>query len=156
MKKLYVIAVLLFLSGCADHINEKQGTHINVIPVAYSFSINSQSDDIIKNKLNTFINHHGLKNKKGHWEISIYKDDIKEQEIKYQQFLGEFGYTINQIKTVELQDKPYFIVTVSFITQQIEYQICGYEQIDYYGSNNIGCYTESNRWHSMVNPENAM
>lgn len=156
MKKLYAIAILLILSGCADHINEKKGTYINVIPVTYSFSINSQSDEIVKNKLDTFIRQHGLKNKKGHWKISIYKNDIKEQEVKYQQLLGEFGYTLNQIKTVELQDKPYFLITVSFMTQQIEYQICDYEQIDYYGSNNIGCYTENNRWHSMVNPKNAM
>ena len=156
MKKLYVIAVLIFLSGCADHINEKKGSHINVIPVTYTLSINSLSDEIIKKRVNDFIQKYNIENKKGRWELSIVSSEMKVQEDKYQRILSEFGYTINQIKTMELNESRHFTVIIAFITQRIEYEICDYEQIDYYGSTNIGCYTENNRWHSMVNPENAL
>ncbi|MBB1314735.1 hypothetical protein [Aliivibrio sp. SR45-2] len=156
MSRLYVIAVLLFLSGCADHINEKQGTRINVIPVVYSLSINSSDNDIIKEQISVFIQKYDIKNKNGHWELLIASNEITIQEGKYQQLLNKFGYTLNQIKTVERKGESHFSVTIAFATQRIEYEICDYEQIDYYGSTKIGCYTENNRWHSMVNPENAM
>lgn len=156
MKRFLVIAMLLLLSGCVDHIHEKQGAYINIIPVTYSFSINSENDEVIKNKLKQFIYKHDIENKKGYWEVTIYKDENETKKIKYQQLLDEFGFTINQIKMINVSKKPYFTVMFSFITQRIEYQSCGYEQVGYYGSNNIGCYTENNRWHSMVNPEKAI
>ena len=82
MKKLYVIAVLIFLSGCADHINEKKGSHINVIPVTYTLSINSLSDEIIKKRVNDFIQKYNIENKKGRWELSIVSSEMKVQEDK--------------------------------------------------------------------------
>ncbi|MGR6833237.1 hypothetical protein [Aliivibrio wodanis] len=156
MKKTITILFLLFLSGCADHINEKQGSHINVVPITYSISINSQDSAVVQSAISQFIEKHGIKNKKGYWVISIAKNDVLRLESIYQQYLQELGYDLNQMKTEAVSDKEHFKVSLSFSTQRIEYEICDYEQIDYYGSTSLGCYTESNRWHSMVNPKNAM
>lgn len=156
MKKTLTILFILLLSGCAEHINEKQGTHINVVPITYSISINSQETKVVQNTIFRFIEKHDIKNQKGHWILSIAKSDVEELESTYQGYLQDFGYDLNQMNTEIVSDKAHFKATISFSTQRIEYEVCDYEQIDYYGTTNLGCYTESNRWHSMVNPENAM
>lgn len=156
MKKTLTILFLLLLSGCADHINEKQGTHINVVPITYSISINSPDTAVVQSTISRFIEKHNIKNKKGYWILSIAKGEVVRLESAYHGYLQDFGYNLNQMKTDIVSDKAHFKVRLSFLTQRIEYEVCDYEQIDYYGSTNLGCYTESNRWHSMVNPENAM
>lgn len=155
-----LVFFLLLLSGCADRVAERRGTQLDVVPVSYSLSlkIKPKQNRSAEKELNQFL----LDNKKliltQHielvWKTKIGKlwadkskerllnDGVNKKNISVIQgkagFNGRFDYQIN--------------ITV----HKVLLTVCPYPKNSHYSEAQDGCYTESARWQSMVNPQKML
>lgn len=157
MRALIISVVLAAaLVGCADHIEEPRGTSIEVIPVTYQFKLTETSQEHLSERLNTFIDKHPTLVTRAEWRIQIAgkNGDSLYQSAKKQ--LIEAGVSSNRIVYFKHQKSGQFKVEVAATVHQVKLEICHQEQVGKYGRGSLGCNTDTSRWQSMVNPQNAI
>lgn len=157
MRALLISLVLgVALVGCADHIEEPRGTSIEVIPVTYQFKLTETNQAQFAERLSTFIEKHPTMVTRAEWKIQIAgtHGDSLYQSAKRQ--LIEAGVDSNRIVYFKHQKSGQFKIEVAATVHQVKLEICHQERVGEYGRGSLGCNTDTSRWQSMVNPQNAI
>ncbi|MEZ8193861.1 hypothetical protein [Vibrio cortegadensis] len=162
MIKQYMVILIatLLLSGCAEHVAERTGTQIDVVPVTYSLAlkIKPQQHKAAQDELDEFIaNHWKLivdqevtlvwrTNLGQKWakktRTSLIKNGVDEKQIAVTQANAGFGERFD----FEIKTRVHKAIV----------SICDYAAVGHHGETNDGCYSDNARWQSMVNPENML
>ncbi|MFM2589803.1 hypothetical protein [Vibrio sp. TBV020] len=157
MKTLIASFVIVAaLSGCADHISEPRGTTIEVVPVTYQFKLNTKQQTQFSERLSTFIQRHPDLVTQADWEISAAESRGGSLYQVAKKKLMDAGVEPSHIRYVKQQADEYFMVEVSATTHQVKLEVCHQDQVGKYGYGSLGCNTDTSRWQSMVNPQNAL
>lgn len=145
------------LSSCAETVSERKGIAVDVVPMAYSLSldINTKSRDESKERIEHYLN--------AHWSQIINQTVVLESRSpialkavnRTYSFLVAKGVSPKHIiKRVEKQSSvDPFDFRLSFQTHNVITPLCEYSSVGHYGETTLGCYSEGARWHSMIHPQ---
>ncbi|PJC86111.1 hypothetical protein CSW98_11095 [Vibrio sp. HA2012] len=165
MRHLFTVSVLLGISasltGCVDHIAERQGAEIQLVPVTYSIgiSIKQGQEEKARQELDTYVQSHWNKVTTQNVRMLWYTGKGKTLADNYYRYL--LGLGIDKTK-LHLQEAPQGMELVPFdmqlqtVVHRAVVEVCDYEKIGNYGMSAQGCYTDSARWQSMVAPEKML
>ncbi|RTZ14458.1 hypothetical protein EJ063_16215 [Vibrio aquaticus] len=151
-----VIALATTLAGCADHIAESRGTHIEVVPTTYQFELNTVETKTVSARVDQFVAKYPQLAHNAKWVIST---KGKHGEVLYssaKQQLESLGISTSRIEHQVQSHNARFEFRLSATINQTKLEVCHQEQVGRYGYGSLGCTTDVNRWQSMVNPHNAM
>lgn len=164
MKNLILpLIFILGLSGCAEHVSERYGTEIQVVPVTYSIDveIKDKKSKEAWNELDDYV--------KKHWDmvatqmVSIYWNSKSGKQLaeKYAKYLLSQGIDSHKLFVQESRkgsSAPQFKqdLRLETVVNKAIVSTCGYESIGNFGVEANGCYAEGARWQSMVNPEKML
>ncbi|MCG7497035.1 hypothetical protein MHO82_09170 [Vibrio sp. Of7-15] len=162
MKKLALIlaACFLVLSGCADYVGESRGAQIEVVPVTYSMSLKVKPDqqDKARAKLDGFINEHWqYVSSQGATIVWRTKSGKEVADMYYKQLLSR-GVSQDKL-SIEQGDAGFgarFDLELKTTVHKSILPICDYPRVGHYSELARGCFSESARWQSMVNPEKML
>ncbi|PWI35237.1 hypothetical protein DI392_02930 [Vibrio albus] len=165
MRHLFSLLILsgvsVVLSGCAEHIAEREGAEIQVVPVTYSIGITIKKDkqDKARQELDNYVQSHWLKVTTQKVNLVWYTKPGKALADHYYQYLLEQGVNKDKVtlnKAMDTTGKVPFDMKFQTMVYRSVVEVCDYEKIGNFGQTNIGCYTDSARWQSMVYPENML
>ncbi|CED57501.1 hypothetical protein ACU5DF_07750 [Aliivibrio wodanis] len=159
-KTVLLVLAALSISGCAEHISERNGTKVDVVPVTYSLSLKVKPEQFksAEKELNIFLNEHKkliLTQKITlTWRTKLGKEWVNETQKRLLiKGVSEHNITVEQNRAGFGERFDYEIkVTV----HKALLSVCQYPKVGHYGEPGDGCYSESARWQSMVNPEKML
>lgn len=162
MKKLALILGVcsLILTGCADHVGESRGAQLEVVPVTYSMSVKVKPDqqDKALEKLDGFIDEHWqYVSSQGATIIWRTKSGKYVAEVYYKQLLSR-GVSQDKL-IIEQGDAGFgarFDLELKMTVHKSVLPVCDYPRVGHYSEITRGCFSESARWQSMVNPEKML
>lgn len=163
-------------SGCADHVSERSGTHLDVVPLTYTIGIKIQDGKQAKanEKLAEFTDKY--------WQIIVEQGATiswrtHAGESLAQQYYGQLasrGVNTSDLILAQMQpveknslknengtghqklSSDYFDLEVKTTVHKIISDVCQYPKVGHYDELNDGCTIEANRWKSMVHPEKML
>lgn len=150
----------LALTGCADHVGETRGTQIEVVPVTYSMSLKLKPDqkDKARAKLDGFISEHWQDvSSQGATIVWRTKSGKEVADMYYKQLLSR-GVSQDKL-TIEQGEAGFgarFDVELKMTVHKSVLPVCDYPRAGHYSELAQGCFSESARWQSMVNPEKML
>ncbi len=167
---IFVMLTLGLITGCADHVSDRSGTQLDIVPVTYSIDIIITSDKQSKanEKLTEFTDKH--------WQIIVNQGAIITWQTQTGKNLAQQYYAqltsrgvntshliLTQVNT-ELKDSleqektnaEYFDLQVKTTVHKIISEACQYPKVGHYDELSDGCALEANRWKSMVHPEKML
>jgi hypothetical protein len=164
------LLALCLISGCADHVSGHSGTQLDVVPVTYSIGIKIKDGEQAKanEKLTGFTTKY--------WKIIVNQGATISWQSNAGKVMAQQYYTQLASRGVNVSDlildqtqgtqnndaeqqnvKPeYFDVEVKTTVHRIIGDVCQYPKVGHYDELSDGCSSESNRWKSMVHPENML
>jgi hypothetical protein len=156
MRYLLIISVFLFVSGCAERIDERTGIQVELVPIAYTFkaSVNSENLKQVENKISEY--------------VSIHRDKVLSEQIVFT-WSSEFAKNIaNKTKNKLLKQgvdpknihiyesngrNSKFDLVIALEQYQVLVPVCEYSKVNRYGFRESDCFVESARWQSIQHPE---
>ncbi|PWI35223.1 hypothetical protein DI392_02860 [Vibrio albus] len=162
MKKIITaIFIAGLLSGCAEHIAEREGAEIQVVPVTYSLgvSIKKGNQEKAREQLDQYARSHWDKVTTQMVSLIWYSRDGKKLADNYYQYLlgqGVDKYKLSVTKGRHVTDEKPFDLKFETMVNRAVVKVCDYEKVGNYGHNEVGCYSDGARWQSMVNPEKML
>lgn len=150
----------LALTGCADYVGETRGTQIEVVPVTYSMSLKVKPDQKAKAraKLDGFIDEHWQDvSSQGATIVWRTKSGKEVADMYYKQLLSR-GVSQDKL-TIEQGEAGFgarFDVELKMTVHKSVLPVCDYPRVGHYSELAQGCFSESARWQSMVNPEKML
>ena len=168
MKKITMMSVVVagllggcLLSGCAEHIAERDGAQIQVVPVTYSLgvTIKKGKQDKAREQLDNYAKTHWDKVTTQMVNLVWYTKAGKMLANNYADYLLEQGVDKNKLTVTEAANvvhNQHFDLKFETIVNRTIVEVCGYEKIGNYGQTKDGCYADAARWQSMVNPEKML
>lgn len=151
-----VIALATTLVGCADHIAELRGTHIEVVPTTYQFELNTAEPKTVSARVDQFVTKYPQLADNAKWVISTKGKQGAALYALAKQQLESHGISNGRIEHKVQSHNARFEFRLSATINQTKLEICHQEQVGRYGYGSLGCTTDVNRWQSMVNPQNAI
>ncbi|MDN3681430.1 hypothetical protein QWZ04_13970 [Vibrio tapetis subsp. quintayensis] len=162
--KQFIVSILLFaISGCADLVEERQGTAIEVVPITYSLQLNIKNNDVkaVKQKLDDFVEQHW--NMVSNQSVSLTWNSKKAEKLSkdYLQYLISLGLDREKLSLSKQEfsadDEREFDIKIDVLTHSAVVPLCDYYRLDQSSQQrNEGCFAETNRWISMTNPEKPL
>lgn len=172
MRQLFSLVMLsglsLALSGCVEHISEREGAEIQVVPVTYSVGISIKKDqkEKAREELDRYVQEHWDKVTTQTVTLQWYTPEGKDLADDYYQFLLGKGVDKNKVSMEKAQNSKAsntgnttnapFDMTLQTVVNRSVVEICDYEKVGLYGLTKQGCYTDGARWQSMVYPEKML
>ncbi|PJC86097.1 hypothetical protein CSW98_11025 [Vibrio sp. HA2012] len=159
-----IITAIIFvalLSGCAEHIAERKGAEIQIVPVAYTLgiSIKNGKQDKAREQLDKYTKSHWDKVTTQMVNLTWYTPAGKKLADSYYRYLLGQGLDENKLAVKEAvagaDEKP-FDMKFETIVNRAVVEVCAYEKVGNFGRNQEGCYSDGARWQSMVNPEKML
>lgn len=153
--KTYLLMALLAggLTGCVDHVVEPRGTVVEAVPVHYEFSTTSLKRTEIAPRLEHFIQQHQLQGSAVSWQVATRSASMASLVDKV---LDKHQVPNARRVNNSLPPDSRFSVSIVATDIQVRLEVCHQEKVGQYGSGHQGCYTDGNRWQSMVNPDKSM
>jgi hypothetical protein len=151
------VTLTLTLSGCTNTEQVRRGPVIDVFPVTYTLSLQTDKNNVIKSRqeLASFIeaNSEILFNQ----PVTLFwatQNGLKfKQEAKRE--LTALGVPSDNIQEQRIDGDAnnHFDFQISVKQHKVVVPICKLAKVDNYDGVESGCYTESMRWQSMERPE---
>lgn len=163
MRKLLIPLLCVGIVACAEHVDERRGTEIQVVPITYSIDVEIKNNKSKQawNELDDYVTKH--------WDmvatqkVSIYWNSkpgkaLADKYAKYLLSQGVDSHKLYVLESVEGGSTPQFKqdLRLETVVNKAVVSTCGYEAIGGFGLERNGCYTEGARWQSMVNPEKML
>lgn len=159
MRKLIIPLFCLLLTACAEHIAERNGTEIQIVPVTYAIDVEIKANKTTKawQELNSYA--------EKHWDIlttqsvNIYWKSKQGKALadKFAEHLLSQGVDNKKLHVLPLNEDSNsnfaHDLRLETVVNRVVTNTCGYEMIGNFGREANGCYAEGARWQSMVNPE---
>ncbi|SON49514.1 hypothetical protein [Vibrio tapetis] len=161
--KQFIVGIFLFVtSGCADLVEERQGTAIEVVPVTYSLQLNIKNNDVkaAKQKLDDFVEQHW--SMVSNQPVTLTWNSKKGQKLSkdYLQYLISLGLDREKLSLGKQQygtDERAFDIKIDVMKHSAIVPLCDYYRLDQSAQKRSeGCFAETNRWISMTNPEKPL
>jgi len=158
MNKLIILFASIWLVSCVDTVAERQGVMIEVVPVTYSVQVNVKKNNQkeAKQHLNEFVDLHWKvitsQPVKLEWTTPVGKKLADE----YKAYLISLGVGQEQlavIKSPHNAGEKVFDMKLSTTKHRAVAPLCDYYKVGHLGRLSDGCFSESNRWLSIANPE---
>ncbi|MDB1123130.1 hypothetical protein [Vibrio algarum] len=160
IKPLTIIFSALVLSACVDKIAERNGVQLQVVPITYSLdlSVKKEKNDAAWRELDQYVENNWEKIVSQQLTFTWYSDTGKKLAEDYQKHLLSKGINRNQITLSQgiLQEDMTKDLKFEIIVNKVFSEVCGYEKSGTFDNSVGGCYAESARWQSMVNPEKML
>ncbi len=162
MKQFIVSIFLLVINGCADLVEERQGTAIAVVPITYSIQLNIKNNNVkaAKEKLDDFVEQHW--NIVSNQPVALTWNSKKGEKLSkdYLQYLISLGLDREKLslsKQAYKTDAREFDIKLDVLKHSAVVPLCDYYRLDLSGQERSeGCFSEGNRWISMTNPEKPL
>lgn len=161
-KNIFVSAAILLLSvsGCADSVHERRGTQLDVVPVSYSLNlkIKAQQNASAQQELQQFLLEHKKLVLSQPIELIWQTKMGKKWADKTQQQLLNDGVDRKNITLVQ-GDAGFngrFDYQIKVTVHKVLLSVCPYFKNGHYSESLDGCYSDSARWQSMVNPQKML
>ncbi|PMH46708.1 hypothetical protein BCU68_01345 [Vibrio sp. 10N.286.49.B3] len=152
--------LFLLLSGCAEHIGERQGTQMDVIPVHYSMAVKvkPKQSKAAQKEVDQFINDHWNVIVNQTVELNWRTKEGQKWATKIEQDLLKRGVNRDNLSVSQVSAGfgERFDFEVKATVHKVMASVCDYAQVGHFGEPNNGCYTDNARWGSMVNPEKML
>lgn len=154
------LIALLTLVGCSSGQAEKPGPTIDVYPVSSSLALSTKPEQRVQAQqaLDEFIQRHQqvlLTQPIVLFSGSERSQSFTEQVAMQLRRLGIANHQLSVIHQPFHQDNNIdFKIVV--INHQVVVPLCSAPQISRFGDEGRGCYAESLRWQSMVNPQKML
>ncbi|MCL9780814.1 hypothetical protein M9194_05090 [Vibrio sp. S4M6] len=151
--KLLALIPVIAVTGCAEHVNERSGSNVDVFPVTYSLALTKPSpflQQFIDSHFNVILEHgvtiETFSSVGKRWAMSVRKDLVKR------------GVEPKSIKILPgiSKDDDRFDLSISTTNYTTQVQQCGYYGIGDVEDTASGCFVENSRWISMVNPQKML
>jgi hypothetical protein len=165
MRHLFPLLILTgltaVLSGCVEHIAERRGAEIQVVPVTYTIgiSIKKGQDEKARQELDEYVRSHWQKVTTQKVNILWYTEPGKALAASYYQYLLEQGVSKDDLMLSQapanMRQAPFDMKLQTVVNRSVV-EVCDYEKIGNFGQTRYGCYTDSARWQSMVRPERML
>ncbi|WP_067100865.1 hypothetical protein [Marinomonas atlantica] len=163
--KAFVIAPLIMtLTACSimDPLPHKKGPSVQIMPVTNAVSVNADSDHIeqSKQKLMIVVQQLGQQIKTQKVMLTWYSSEGEILKHFMQSYLQKMGVSATNVvlEDLSLRYNPLqrFDFTLSVVDYQVATADCKDNSIDSFYQTGNGCFIESARWNSMVNPEKML
>lgn len=161
MKKSMVMFGLLWvLIGCSSGRPDQSGPAIEVYPVLTSLALQTNRQQLAKaqTRLDDFLHeqHAALVTQ----QIVLYwhTPDGERFAIKTRQKLRSLGVASEQLRLEKSSNSfgQHFDFKVDILAHKVVVPVCPYAQVSRFGQEGTGCFIESSRWQSMVNPQKML
>lgn len=161
LQQCLILCVLaLTLTACAEHVAERRGTQVDVVPVIYSLSLKiaSEQQESAEKELDLFLQENNSIVLTQNIELIWYSEAGENLANNTHKKLLKKGVSDNNIKFVQgdRRDVNRFDYEINLIVHKVLLEVCQNPKVTHYGRPGDGCYTESARWQSMVNPEKML
>lgn len=152
--------IVLSLIGCTERIAERHGTQVDVVPVTYSLNlkINPKQQKSAEKELTQFLQEHKklilTQNVNLTWRTKL----GRKWAYKTEKRLLTAGVNADNI-SIEQHQAGFgerFDYEIEVTVHKALLNVCQYPKVGHYGEPGDGCYSESARWQSMVNPEKML
>lgn len=161
LQRYFILCVLaLMLTACAEHVAERRGTQVDVVPVIYSLSLKiaPEQKESAEKELDLFLQENNSIVLTQNIELIWYSEVGEYLANNTHKKLLKKGVSDKNIKFIQggRRDVNRFDYEINLIVHKVLLQVCQNPKVTHYGRPGDGCYTESARWQSMVNPENML
>lgn len=161
LKQCFILSVLgLTLSACAEHVAERRGTQVDVVPVIYSLSLKMapEQKNSAEKELDLFLQENNSIVLTQNIELIWYSEVGENLANNTYKKLLKKGVNDKNIKFIQgdRSDVNRFDYEINLIVYKVLLEVCQNPKVTHYGRPGDGCYTESARWQSMVNPEKML
>ncbi len=159
-KALVIMFCALGLNACVDVIGERRGAELQVVPITYTLNLSVKQNNVKAawRELDQYVDKNWDRISAQQLSFTWYTSTGNKLAEDYQKHLLSKGLNRNQItisKGVRQEDLA-IDLTFETIVNKVFSSICNYEKVGTFGKTESGCYAESARWQSMVNPEKML
>lgn len=156
--KRYLLGMLCAfgIAGCADHVVEPEGTSIEVVPIHYQFNAQSQDHTLVEQRFEAFVQRYQLEGSTAQWQIIVNGSLPQPLVSVLDEVLANNHIALSQVEHQVNNTSNRFSVSVIATDMQVRLEVCQQQKVGHYGYSKLGCYTDGNRWQSMVNPEKSL
>lgn len=159
-KTIVMLGILVVLMGCSSGRADQPGPVIDVYPVYATLALQTDRQQQAKaqTRLETFLReqHSALVTQ----QIILYWSTSHGQRFaeKTMQKLRTLGVDPEhlRIKQVPSGFGQHFDFQMEILAHKVVVPVCPYAQVSRFGQEGSGCFTESMRWQSMVNPHKML
>lgn len=128
-----------------------------MVPVTYALNIavkKNKQDEAWK-ELDQFVEEHWDKVSRQKVSFIWYTESGRKLANQYHDHLLKKGLNRQQLEMQQAtaSDNISFDLQFKTVINRVVVEVCEYQRIGSYDSENMGCYSEGARWQSMVNPE---
>ncbi|QIA65832.1 hypothetical protein GT360_20175 [Vibrio astriarenae] len=159
MRTVLTTALLssFLISGCSHQVADNKGIAVDLYPVTYALdlSLEKSTELSVEREWNQFYRTHKQEMLLKSVELKYYSKQGKSVADRWQQELKRAGAADVALVNASGISREYD-VSVEVHSYRVVTPVCEYDQVDQYGSQNLGCALESARWQSMVHPENVL
>ncbi|CAM4400970.1 hypothetical protein [Vibrio agarivorans] len=143
--------------GCSHQVAENEGIAVDLYPVTYALdlSLEKSTQLSVEREWKQFYRTHQHDLLLKPVELKYYSKPGKEIAAGWKEELRTLGAADVSLVNASGATKDYD-VSVEVHSYRVVTPVCEYDQVDQYGSRNLGCAIESARWQSMVHPENVL
>lgn len=147
---------LILIIGCAEHISERSGPSIEVVPIEYQLAVK-----IEKNKkeqawqyLDKYVSENWGVFANQHLSLSWNTKEGKKLVHKYADYLRSRGVESKNITLYQDSElNTAFDFNFSATVHKVVTPLCEYVTIGNYGEVDNGCFSDGMRWKSITHPE---
>lgn len=156
--RMLVVSALLAMTSCAEVITEREGPHIQLVPLTYRWSVDLQGQDVKESQRELYalmekdwalIANNGVKVDWATKHGKVLANNLKSYLLT--RGLDEGDIHLEKAWLPDSKD-----IQVQFQYMQVVTELCRQAKVGHYGELTGGCFVESNRWHSMANPESTV
>lgn len=156
----FLLALSLLLTACVDRVADRDGAKIEVVPVTYTYRVEVKKGKYLqaKNELEVYVQENWNRISSRNITLTWYSESGEKLAEEMHQYLLHRGVNRSQLavrKGVEIEDNP-FDIQLQSVVNKVVADVCAYEQVGRFSDQGMGCYAESVRWKSMVNPEKML
>lgn len=160
LKALVIIFCVIGLNACVDVIGERRGAELQVVPITYTLNLSIKQDNekAAWRELDQYVENNWDRIATQQLSFTWYTSAGSKLAEDYQKQLLSKGLNRNQI-TITKGVTPEGIakdLTFETVVNKVFSNVCSYEKVGTFGKTESGCYAESARWKSMVNPEKML
>ncbi|MCF1428418.1 MAG: hypothetical protein LPD71_02090 [Shewanella sp.] len=148
---------LMSLGGCAETINESQGTAITLVPVTQTLSLDAGDKGLkgAKREIADFIQVNKALIATQGISLTWRSESGKALADFSVQQASSAGLLASQFAIAQAQDKGADI-SLSLTEYRVLTSVCDYPSIGKFGAGDSSCFVDNARWQSMVNPQNNL
>ncbi|UGA54219.1 hypothetical protein [Vibrio sp. VB16] len=160
LKAVIITLCAISLNACVDVISERRGAELQVVPITYTLnlSVKKNKEKAAWRELDQYVENNWDRIATQQLIFTWYTSTGNKLAEDYQKHLLSKGLNRNQITISKgvIQEELAKDLTFETVVNKVFSSICSYEKVGTFGKTESGCYAESARWKSMVNPEKML